>query len=98
MKIYLLFFLISQKKYGEIINNIILFECNNKKCKGTGEYDIEKKIFKVTEEHNLSWCFHNIAVQHYNAKESLLNDKHCFGYQLLKDFSFVKDENVVIIK
>ena len=85
------------KKFQNSKNKIILFECNNRKCKGRGEYDVNKKIFKETVAHSLSLNSHKLSSFHYNVKETLLNDCDCFGYQLLKDNSFIKDKKVIMI-
>ena len=83
---------------GEEKNKIIYFECNNRKCKGKGEYDIDNKIFTETEQHNLSTNSHKLASTYYNAKISLLNDTESIGYQLLKNKTYIKDKKVVMIK
>ena len=85
------------KKFQNSKNKIILFDCNNRKCKGRGEYDVNKKIFKETVAHSLSLNSHKLSSFHYNVKETLLNDCDCFGYQLLKDNSFIKDKKVIMI-
>ena len=85
------------KKFQNSKNKIILFECNNRKCKGRGEYDVNKKIFKETVAHSLSLNSHKLSSFHYSVKETLLNDCDCFGYQLLKDNSFIKDKKVIMI-
>ena len=86
------------KKYQNFKkSNIILFECNNNKCHGRGEYDIERKIFRETEEHNVPAYFHNLAFAHYNVKQTLLMDD-CLGYQLFKDNNnFIKDKKVIML-
>ena len=83
---------------GEEKNKIIYFECNNRKCKGKGKYDIDNKIFTETEKHNLSTNAHKLASKYYNTKISLLNDNECNGYQLLKNKAYIKDKKVVMIK
>ena len=78
-------------------SNIILFECNNNKCQGRGEYDVERKIFRETVEHNVPANFHKLAFAHYNVKQTLLMDG-CLGYQLFKDNNnFIKDKKVIMI-
>ena len=78
-------------------SNIILFECNNNKCQGKGEYDVERKIFRETVEHNIPPNFHNLAFAHYNMKQTLLMDD-CLGYQLFKDSNtFIKDKKVIML-
>ena len=86
------------KKYQNFKNNnIILFECNNNKCQGRGEYDIERKIFRETIEHNVPANFHKLAFAHYNVKQTLLMD-NCLGYQLFKDNNnFIKDKKVITL-
>ena len=86
------------KKYQNFKNNnIILFECNNNKCQGRGEYDIERKIFRETVEHNVQANFHKLAFAHYNVKQTLLMD-NCLGYQLFKDNNnFIKDKKVITL-
>jgi len=86
------------KKFEEEKNKIIHFECNNRKCKGKGVYDVDNKIFKETEEHNLSINCHKLASKYNSAKINLLNDNECNGYQLLKNKSFIKDKKVIMIK
>lgn len=91
------------KRYKDPEKQIIIFRCNNRKCKGKGEYSIEQKRFKVLEEHDMQMNLHNIAVQHYCIKDALLNDGSCNGYQLIKDinspndFSYIKDKKVIMI-
>ena len=91
------------KRYKGPEKQIISFRCNNRKCKGRGEYYIEQKRFRVIEEHDLQMNLHNIAVQHYCIKDALLNDGSCNGYQLIKDiyspndFSYIKDKKVIMI-
>ena len=86
------------KKYQSFNKrNIILFECNNNKCQGRGEYEVERKIFRETVEHNVSANFHNLAFVHYNVKQTLLMDD-CLGYQLFKDNNtFIKDKKVIML-
>ena len=86
------------KKFQNSKNKIILFDFNNRKCKGRGEYDVNKKLSKETVAHSLSLNSHKLSSFHYNVKETLLNDCDCFGYQLLKDNSFIKDKKVIMIK
>ena len=78
-------------------DKIILFECNNKKCKGKGEYDIESKTFRETAEHSLGMDSHRMASCYFGARKNLLNEENCFGYQLLKN-DLIKDEKVIMIK
>lgn len=85
-----------KKMYGN--NKITFFECNNIRCKGKGEYDIEKKIFVEKDKHNIAINNHKIVAKYFNARDILLNDNDCNGYQLLKDFSFIKDKEVISIK
>jgi hypothetical protein len=85
------------KKYIDN-NKIILFECNNKKCKGKGEYDISKKIFKETVGHNICFNSHKMASIYYVSRDILLNDDDCYGYQLLKNNTFIKDKKVIFLK
>ena len=85
------------KKY-EAKEKMIYFECNNKKCKGKGEYDVKKKIFKETYQHNTSMNSHKMATFYLNIKNILMEDKECYGYQILKDFSFIKDKKILLIK
>ena len=86
------------KRYQSFKNNIILFECNNNKCVGRGEYNIEKKIFRETAEHNVPANLHKLAFAHYNVRQSLLMDD-CLGYQLFKDnTTFIKDKKVILLK
>jgi hypothetical protein len=78
-------------------NNIILFECNNNKCRGRGEYDAERKIFRETVEHNVPANCHKLAFAHYNVKQTFLMD-NCLGYQLFKDNNnFIKDKKVIML-
>ena len=85
------------KRYQSFKNNIILFECNNNKCVGRGEYNVEKKIFRETEEHNVPANLHKLAFAHYNVRQNLLMDD-CLGYQLFKDNNnFIKDKKVILL-
>ena len=86
------------RKYGGPNNSILFFECNNKKCLGKGQYDTVTKIFTETEKHSLPFNVHKLASMYINAKDTLLNDNECNGYQLLKDYSFIKDKKVDFIK
>ena len=85
------------KKYVDN-GKIILFECNNKKCKGKGEYDIDKKIFKEMVGHNICFNSHKMASIYYVSRDILLNDDDCHGYQLLKNNTFIKDKIVIFLK
>jgi hypothetical protein len=76
----------------------IFFECNNKKCKGKGEYNVNKKIFKETAEHTSSIGSHKMTYYYFDLKNLLLKDNECDGYQILKDYSFIKDSKVIRIK
>ena len=86
------------RKYGGPNNSILFFECNNKKCIGKGQYDTVTRIFTETEKHSLPFNVHKLASMYNNAKNTLLNDNDCNGYQLLKDSSFIKDKKVDLIK
>ena len=85
------------KRSGGIKNNIIYFECNNRKCKGKGEYDMEKKIFHETFKHSIVPSSHNISFLYYSMRDKLLEDKETVGYQIFKDNSFIKDDKVVFL-
>jgi len=85
------------KRYQGVINNIIFFECNNKKCRGRGEYYIDKKMFKETATHNLSTNSHKISSLYYNFRDMLLMDKETNGYQLLKDNNIIKDKKIMLL-
>lgn len=105
-KSHLIKFFYDKKKYVysykiKTINNdskIVFFECNNMRCRGKGEYDIDKKVFIEKEKHNIPLNYHKIAPQYFNARDFLLNDDNCNGYQLLKDSNFIKDKEVFMIK
>ena len=86
------------KRHGGIKDNIIYFECNNRKCRGRAKYDIEKKIFQETVKHSISTISHNISFLYYSMRDELLKDKDSDGYQILKDNSYIKDEEVIFLK
>ena len=86
------------KRHGGIKDNIIYFDCNNRKCRGRAKYDIEKKIFQETVKHSISTISHNISFLYYSMRDELLKDKDSDGYQILKDNSYIKDEEVVFLK
>ena len=86
------------KRHGGIKDNVIYFECNNRKCRGRAKYDIEKKIFQETVKHSISTISHNISFLYYSMRDELLKDKDSDGYQILKDNSYIKDEEVVFLK
>ena len=86
------------KRHGGIKDNIIYFECNNRKCRGRAKYDIEKKIFQETVKHSISTISHNISFLYYSMRDELLKDKESDGYQILKDNSYIKDEEVIFLK
>ena len=86
------------KKYQEVKDNVVLFECNNRKCKGKGEYDIDKNIFREIVGHNISAYSHKMASMYYITRDLLLKDNDCNGYQLLKDNTFIKDRKVIFLK
>ena len=86
------------KRYQNINNNIIYFECNNKVCKGKGEYDINNKIFIETNEHDVSKTKHKISSFFYCLRDKLLEDKDTNGYQIFKDNKFIKDKKTIFLK
>lgn len=86
------------KRHGGIKDNVIYFECNNRKCRGRAKYDIEKKIFQETVKHSIATISHNISFLYYSMRDELLKDKDTDGYQILKDNSYIKDEEVVFLK
>lgn len=85
------------KRNQGIVNRIIYYECNNKKCRGRGEYDIDKEIFKETVSHNLSINSHKLSSMYYSFRDMLLMDKETNGYQLLKDNSFIRDKKIMLL-
>ena len=87
----------NKKRTGGIKNNTIYFECNNRKCRGRGEYDIENKIFNETFKHSLVPTSHNICFLYYSLRDKLLNDNEAIGYQILRDNSIIKDDKVVFL-
>ena len=86
------------KKYFGENKKMVLFECNNKKCKGKGEYNIDKKIFTETFEHTICANSHKMASIYIVSRDILLNDDDCNGYQLLKNNTFIKDNEVIFLK
>ena len=87
-----------RKKNIGINNNTIYYKCNNRKCGGEGEYNIEKKEFIETHNHDIPKNFHRVNFKYNNIRDNLLKDKETLGYQFFKDNSFVEDNNVVFLK
>ena len=86
------------KRYQNINNNIIYFVCNNKACKGKGEYDVDKKIFKETNGHDVSKTKHKISSFFYYLRDKLLEEKDTNGYQIFKNNKFIKDKKTIFLK
>ena len=85
------------KRYQGKLNQTIIFECNNKKCKAMGEYDIDKRIFTEKVSHNIAASSHKICSIFNNIRDILLKDPDCDGYQILKDGYYIKDKEIIFI-
>ena len=85
------------KRIGGENNKLAFFVCNNKRCRGKGEYDMEKQIFRETVKHSMPISLHKMSSIYFDIKDNLLNDHDCIGYQVLNDYNFIKDKIVIII-
>ena len=75
----------------------IVFLCNNDECKAKGVYLVDENIFKETERHNFSNCFHVIGHKNKSIRDELIKDKTCDGYQILKNDKFIRDKKVIYL-